>query len=322
MTRCLYAIVAGVIALAGCGQPPVREVDLHEAKDIAANALLFDLDETPRPAAGLLLQTRSPQSQLRVLGLPFALRTSPSEKLLLVASSSQGRSTLLTVLTAPALPESSTVRLELSFEQAEDSDFSRDDLRGYTYFLESGLKRRFFYRSPTPTELSSEPWKSMVPVLNTSLTHLIVRLPKGTEVFERSASALAPVLERDTPRGKVRAYVHDKTSASPIDLRYQIPPTKRQEQVFEYGLKFFVAIVAPLVSLALLTSDKVRSARARKIVLIAGSATELAVLLGLIWWAFFIQSVAGLSAILDVALAVIGAAATIGLAFIKKSGDA
>jgi hypothetical protein len=304
--------------LVGCHQPSPREIELNEANRLAQNALLLDLEEAPKPAAALLIQTRTTQPQLKVLAVPFALQSSLSERLLLVASSTQTNSSLITVLVTPSLPEYSLVRLPLVFEQAEESEFIRDDLKGFAYYMASGLKRRFYYRSPSATELASEPWRNITPVVNTLLTHVIIRLPSGSEVFERTASALAPVFEKDSPRGKVRAYAYDQTSTRPIDLRYQVPPTKLQKQIFDYGIKLFIALLAPIAALMFLTSDKVRSPKARKKVLWVGGIIESVIFVGLIWWAFFIQSVVGLEALLDVILAVIGVLATAMLAFIKK----
>lgn len=318
MSRSTWILGLTVALISGCSEAPHRPIDTNEFGGSVANALFFDLNESPATTTVLLLQTRAPQTQLRVLALPFASGAVTPDRQLLLSSGTHGRATILTIVAGSALPESSIVRIRPIFERADESEFFSDDLQGSAYFLSSGLKRRFFYRGPLASEMTSEPWRSLSSITNISLSHVVVRMPVRSEVFERPPSALAPEFGKDSLNGKIRGYSYPTLSAVPIDLRYQIPPTKRQEQIFEYGIKLFIALFAPLVALGVLTSDKVRSAKARQIVIGVGVLIEVLVLAGLFWWAFYIQSVAGLGAILDIALALIAVASMIVLTKIKK----
>lgn len=318
MLRALCVLVTAAVSVCGCGNTPHRSIDTSEFEGATGNALLVDLHEVHATSAALLLQTRASQPELHVLAFPFSSVATAPDRQLLLASGTHGKMTILTVVAAPALPATSVVYLKPSFEEADESDFSRDDLKGSAYFLSLGLKRRFFYRTPSPKDLTSEPWQTLTGVTNTSLSHLVLRVPSGSDIFESPASSVAPEFMKESQKGRIRTYSYAKLSSAPIDLRYQLPPTKLQEQIFEYTIKLFIVLIAPLVALFAITSDKVRSAGTRTAVLVAGVAVEAIALAGLIWWAFYIQSVAGFGAILDVALAILGAVATIFLAAMKK----
>src|SRR5439155_12017181 len=118
---------------------------------------------------------------------------------------------------------------------------------------------------------------------------VIVRLPAAAEVFERSIASMAPVVETEVQGGKLKLYAHPRAgeaTVSTIDLVYQVPPTSFQNSVVEYGLKLFAVLLVPLVSLAALTSAKVKAPRARRGLLVAGFSLQAAILGGILWWAF------------------------------------
>jgi hypothetical protein len=66
-------------------------------------------------------------------------------------------------------------------------------------------------------------------------------------------------------------------------------------------------ILVPIVGSLILSSDKVQAKRLRKIVILVGISIEVVVLVGMLFWAFYVRSVAGLGALFEVSLTLIGA---------------
>ena len=318
------ALALVVQVLQGCGAKIEKSVDKAIVDASIDSALYFDLEESPNVSAALVVRSNSNQAELRAAVLPFS--TSPladGDHSLLATWGSHEGITLITYVAAPSLPATAMIPVKPIYESGQESDFLRTDLQGSLYFMNSGLKRRFLYQWPQPKNLSTDSWKKLGAIAHSSIDSVLIKLPKEAEIFERSVSSLAPVVERDAPTGRLKVYPHtkpDSAALSPIDIAYQVPPTKLQNQIFEYTLKLFGALVVPLVSLFLLTSDKVKAKRTRLVVLIVGIALETGILVGLLWWAFTVQSVAGLGAILDIGLVVVGAALTVLLTFVKGEG--
>ena len=92
-------------------------------------------------------------------------------------------------------------------------------------------------------------------------------------------------------------------------------------KAFEYVLKLFVVLMVPLISLALLTSDKVTAPIARRRILLAGAVVQALLLIGLLWWSFHVQSVTGLGSIFEIVLALVGIGCTLALKAVKKKDD-
>lgn len=314
-------LALAVQVLQGCGESIERSVDKAIIDTSIGSALYFDLEESPNISSALIVRSNSDQPELRTAVLPFS--TSPladGDHSLLTTWGVHEGITLITYVAAPSLPATAIIPIKPIDESGQESDFLRTDLQGALYFMNSGLKRRFVYQWPQLKNLNTDSWKKLGVIPKNPIDSVLIKLPKEAEIFERGASSLAPVVERDAPTGKIKVYPHTKPNSvalSPIDITYQVPPTKLQNQIFEYTLKLFGALVVPLVSLFLLTSDKVKARRTRLGVLIVGIILEVGILAGLLLWAFKVQSVAGLGAILDVGLVVIGAVLTVLLAFVK-----
>lgn len=320
----LVALTSIAHLLQGCGANVEKTVDKTIVDSSIKNTLYFDLDETPRISAALVVSPSSVQPELRMAVLPFSTRriADVTSNLLTTWGSHEGI-TLITYIAAPSLPSIAVIPIGPIFDTAEDSDFTRTDLQGSLYFMSSGLKRRFFYQWPQANNRSPDSWNRLRKIGQTSIDSVLIKLPTKAEVFERGGSSLAPLIERVAQSGRLKIYPHTKPNASvlsAIDITYQVPPTKNQGLVFEYTLKLFGALVVPLISLLLLSSDKVKAKRFRIVVLVIGITLEAVILVGLLWWAFNVQSVAGMAAMLDLGLVVIGAGLTVLLTLVKGDG--
>lgn len=315
------ALALLMLTLQGCGEKIEKSVDKAIVDASIDNALYFDLDESPNVSAVLVVRSNSSHAELRAAVLPFSTGQ-PSEggQGLLTTWGTHEGVTLITYVTAPSMPLIAMITLKPIFDSGQESDFVRTDLQGSLYFLSSGLKRRFLYQWPQANNRSSDTWMKLGTIVQTSVDSVLIKLPKEADIFERRASSLEPVVEREVPSGKLKVYPHTKPNTAalnPIDIVYQVPPTKLQNQIFEYALKLFGALIVPLLAFFLLTSDKVKAKRTRICVLVVGMTLETGILVGLLWWAFKMQSVVGLSSILDLGLVVIGAVLTGLLAFVK-----
>ena len=308
-------------ALPGCGAKIEKSADKSSVDATISSALYFDLEEAPTVSASLIVRSNSSQAELKAVVLPFATsRYGEADHDLLTTWGSRDGITLITYVAAPSMPTRAMIELKPVFEPGQESDFLRPDLQGSLYFMSSGLKRRFLYQWPQAQNLNSDSWKKLGPIAQSAIESVLIKLPKEAEVFERGAETLAAHVEQETLTGRLKIYPHTKPNGaalSPIDITYQVQPTKLQNQIFEYALKLFGALVVPLVSLALLTSHKVKAKRTRSAVLVFGMALEAVILFGLLWWAFKVQSVVGIGAILEIGLVGIGAALTIVVAFVK-----
>lgn len=313
------ALLALVCLVAGCEQPSVRHVDKTVIEAVVPPALYFDLEERPTIAAAVVIPANAPKTELRLVVLPFASDTTEPSADVLSTWGTHAGVTALTYVAGPTTPASVVLPLKPRFDGGQEGDFTRTDLRGSLYFMSAGLKRRLVYSWPPPS-IESEALRRLKQIPQTTIESVVVKLPADAEIFERGDRALAPVVEKFLQIGRVKIYpflsASDKV-ALPLDITYQIPPTKLQNQIFEYGLKLFGALLVPIVSAFLLTSSKAKSPRLRATVLAVGIPVEILVLGGMLWWAFYIKSVAGLGAILDLSLALIAAVATTLLAFIK-----
>jgi len=246
--------------------------------------------------------------------LPFATEPLPYPGDLTTSWGSREGATMLTYVATPGTSATTVVPLKPIFESAPDTDFTRNDLRGSLYFLNSGLKRRFLFQGPTPSLESSAQWKALVNVATVSIDTVLLRFPQGAELLESDPSKRVPTSSRDTAAGKVKVFEHagaNGASLKPLDVTYLVAPTQQQRQITDYGLKLFGVLLVPLVGWIVLTSDKVKAKKTRSIAIWSGVIVEGLILGGLLWWAFKVQSVEGLGALLDFGVVVVGVILTI-----------
>ena len=313
-------VTSMLLFVVGCARNPERVIDKALMDSSIQSALYFDLGEAAQISAAIIIPSNAPQPELRAIMVPFATRATDDASELLSAWGSRNGTTLITYIAGPSMPSVSAIRITPIFESAEENDFANKDLHGSLYYMESGLKRRFVYRWPSADDIKFSELKTLARLPRISIDSVFVKLPNGAEIFEQSRGALSPSSEKETPTGRFRIYpqkISDSPVIPPIDISYQVPPTKLQEQIFEYALKLFAAILVPVVGLAILSSDKVKAKRTRMIVLWVGMIAEAFILIGMLVWAFHVQSVSGLGAIFEVTLAVVAAVFTVLLARIK-----
>jgi hypothetical protein len=246
--------------------------------------------------------------------LPFATEFLAYKGDLATSWGSHEGSTMLTYVAVPGMSATTVVPLKPVFDSAPDADFTRNDLRGSLYFLSSGLKRRFMFQGPTPSLESSAQWKALVSVATVNIDAVLLRFPQGAELLESDSSKRIPTSSRDTASGRMKVFAHANApvaSLKPLDVTYLVPPTQQQRQITDYGLKLFGVLLVPLVGWIVLTSDKVKAKKTRAIAICSGVAVEVLILGGLLWWAFKVQSVEGLGALLEIGVVVVGVVLTI-----------
>jgi hypothetical protein len=321
--RWLVFCVAIVIRTANGRDLPVGWFDPANFGPSERITLCFDLSVPKPPKAGVVLDLpQEEQVKQHSLLLRFQSSKVDENKGAYLTWGCFGESTLINFISNAGAPTSIGISLVPKPAEIGEGDFFRSDLPGTLYLMEAGLKRRFLYRFAP-----SERRDSILTALPTeSADKIAVRLPIGAEVFESRRGAAIADRNLELATGTVRQYKTEHaspSSAEPIDISYQVQPTSAQKKLFEYGLKFFGVIFVPLIGLLLLTSKEVNERAAlRRRVLWAGGVVELAILGILLWWAFRIESVAGLDAILEIVVAVIGAIATASIAFVKGSAAA
>jgi len=292
----------------------------------AALTLCFDLDDTTAPLpTGIVLrlpeEARGKQSSIV---LPFSTKeVEPNAEGLLTWGSLNDLTAITYVPTA-----SSSMRLAVGLSPeyslfSEEADFDRSEFRGALVLVSSGLKRRLvFDPSVRAAGVPGEITQALNPL---ALGEVAVRLPGDAEIFETRSGALPHNREKIVRGSLVRFYRNPAPQSSGtlqrLDIRYQVQPTSAQKTLFEYGLKLFVYLVAPLVGLILLTSNKVASAKGRRILIIIMAVVECVLLGGLLVWAFYIRSVTGLQSLLEVVLAAAGTVVTVLVAFVKGEAN-
>jgi hypothetical protein len=305
-TACLALAMA---TLAGCGLGSERNVEKTLTDQIQAPALVFDLEESPVVAVGLSLPSNGKSSELRSIALPFGTEASLNRPEMMTAWGSRDGVTLVTYLVTPAGGATSLVSLKPVFETATDPDFVRIDLPGSMYYMTSGLKRRFFYQGPSDGQRSSHAWTDMVSIASSTVDTIVVKLPAAAEIFEAPSKSRVPISSADTPHGKVKIFADAASAASaagPVDIVYQVPPSSGQQQIADWAIKFFIAILTPLVGFLGLDSTKVTSRKGRLIVIWTLGSIAMLALLGALAWGIYTRSIAGYAILGDLGVAVFG----------------
>lgn len=316
--RRTVVLVALALAQAACGDG-LRPVDKGPIESSTSSALYFDLEEKPAVAAAVIVPGTSPKPELKLVVLPFGTEPVGTRSEAFSLWGTSGDATALAYVATPNAPAYISLALRPRFSSGDDTDFDSANLAGSLHFMSSGLKRRFFYSWPNPS-VESESLQNLRGLTRIEIQSILVKLPPKAEVFERPASSLPPQLEKTTPDGKLKLYSLTSEAAGtplPVDITYQVPATKLQNHLFEFFLKLFAVLIAPLVTLLMLSSNKEKTRRLRRISLIVGFTLEAFVLIGMAWWAIHISSTIGLTAILDLTLVIVGLIATFVLARVK-----
>jgi hypothetical protein len=279
--------------------------------------LCFDLAASDAPKAGLTihLPPQATTSQHTIV-LPFATTKVEDSKEAYITSGSFDHVTLINFISSGGAPTISAVGFSPMLDVPVEGDLFRSTLPGSLYFFESGLKRRFFYRSEAVRALVKD--LPLATVQTDSLNLVAVRLPLRAQVFEPRADAAVPIRAFVLGNGLVRHYSVVPDKAAVVDLEYQVPPTSAQKKAFEYLLKLFGAVLVPFIGLVLLKpTDVGDKAALRRYLLWAGAVIEVLIISALLWWAFRVKNVEGLDQLLEIAVAVIGALATAAVAYFK-----
>jgi hypothetical protein len=315
------AVLLTVAGTACGGDIPIGWFDPSNFGTDAPITLCFDLNVPNPPKAGVVIRLPPmPEVIQRSVILPFRTTKVDQNKEAYVTSGSFDGMTLVNFVNTAGVPTSVGIGLTPTPDDVTEGDFFRTDLPGVLYLMESGLKRRFVYKLDAGLTVSRDSTLNRLSV--ESADTVAVRLPVGAEVFESHKGAAVAIRNLSLKSGAVRHYKASSPTPSAgenVDIVYQLQPTKLQNVLFEYGLKLFGAFLVPLLGVVLLTSAEVKQRKhLRRLILWIGAFVETALLAALLWWAFKIQSVTGLGALLEIGVAVSGVLATAALALVKE----
>lgn len=260
--------------------------------------LCFDLRNDSAPVTGLLLSLK-PNSvpQNHTLLLPFhteAANIISGRQIFL----SWGSYNLFTTVNYFTSQESNGIYvLELSPVFSELSDVT--SLEQSLYYSASGLERVLIYKYPDTDVKVQGIISPSIGVFNTTLDAIAVTVPefaKGVEINNSGQTAIPQHFyevnsTKFYPAYSVTANQNSGNSSKidKLEIRYQVPPTKSQEIFFQTLVKFFVAMVVPLIGLFLLKLpghvDQI-TRRRNRIVIISLVAIEVIVIVTIIIMGF------------------------------------
>lgn len=316
----LALISAGLVGLSGCHDRDLHSFDQSHFPRTDSPKLCFELYSSSRPSAGLILDVpRSDRPVQHSIVLPFQMVSADPARAIYLTWGSFSRSALLSYVATSDVARQQAIGIRPRYDDAADADFEKEDLPGSLYLLSSGLKRRFFFRPILKGSESTEQ-VTLATIATDSIKAVIVRFPPRAEILESREGSLQELSHRKDGDSQLKMFsspIAAQPDLRPIDVVFQVPPTQAQSLIAEYTLKLFGVILVPLIALITLKAPKVKAPKTRMVVLSITIPLEVVILIGSVWWAFYIQSVVGPQAIFEVALAVAGAALTVVAAVVE-----
>lgn len=313
LALCLLA----ALSMFGCRRGAENQFSVRRFPVTPGTALAFDLDQPSGLSVGLLLKVPEPATPQFVV-LPFGGTAFVGDPTLLTTFASYGDYSIIGYVPHAATKEVHAVALSPSTPPTvAESDFRRTDLPQNLYILKSGeVKRRFMYRpavdiSALNSALSSVPSEHP--------RYVTVRLPSGSDVLEHQASVVGTLA--DIGGAPVKTFKTEdvrRYATKQIDIFYQVPPSAEQRLIAGQAVKLFGVLLIPIIQATLVTSAKVQLKKLRRAIIVVGAVLEIGLIAALLWWAFSLRGTFGLQAGLEITVALIGAAATASILFLKS----
>jgi hypothetical protein len=302
--------------MSGCRRAAEHQFSVKRFPVTPGTALAFDLDQPDGFSVGLLLKVTEPAAPQFVV-LPFGGSAFVADPDLLTTFASYGDYSIIGYVPYAATGHLHAAALTpVTPPTVAEADFRRVDLPQSLYILKSGeIKRRFMYRPPDDVIAINPALKS---VASAHPAYVMVRLPYGSDVLEYQSSVVGTLAE--VAGAPVKTFKTDDVHRYPtkqIDIFYQVPPSAEQRLIAAQAVKLFGVLLIPIIQATLVTSTKVQLKKLRRAIIGVGAVLELGLIAALLWWAFSLRGTFGLQAALEIGVAVVGAAATAAVLFLK-----
>lgn len=153
--------------------------------------------------------------------------------------------------------------------------FSRFDKNEYgLYYGGSGLERRFIYFYPN-SQSASDPYMTISQRLSLhSFENIGIMLPSGAVGIEIGGTGQTEIPSYISQTNGIKLFPGTSSAANgevALRIYFSVPATSAQEIISEYGLKFFLVLLAPLLGFLLIDARTGAQSR-RKIYFIATMA--------------------------------------------------
>lgn len=321
----LVALLSAAIMHSGCGeQTSPNNFTASPFRDSPATVTLcFDLRNDEHPTAGLLLkvsQTTKPEPH--TVALPFDSESVAVSRDLYSTWGSYDATTLITYYSSPNTGGTLALGIVPIFGPCPDqwADDPHDLVQSSLFLSKLNLTRHFIFKYPDLDRDRKQWLQDLSNVTNTNIDLVAVALPQDAIGKEIRRTGRTSIPNHQFENGTTKFYAAAGTGAQGADaiqIKYEIPPNKKQRFIVETIVKGVIAFLPPAVQLIVLRLRRPdQKARARRLILIV-AGIQLLVLVVLIYMGVSVWEESIERALSDL-LTALGAAVLTGYALLEE----